>query len=497
MLRSASLVTIVVFALLILPARSVAAEGPSITGIPVPEMQSFDRIVTDLMAKWEVPGGAVAVAKDGKLVLAHGYGWADIDLKQLAQPDSLFRICSISKPVTAVTILKLVENGQLDIDAKAFKIIDQLKPLEGASVDPRIHNVTVRDLLQHSGGWDPSRSYDPMFALAHRAADAAGTPRPAGPEAIICYMLGQPLDFSPGAGYAYSNFGYCVLGRIIERITCQSYEQYVSTQILAPMGITGMRIGRTFLKDRAEKEVLYYDYPGANLVPSVFPGAAWLVPAPYGGWHQEALDSHGGWVASAIDLVQFASSIDGLKSPFFLKPETVRLMLSRPTLRVWASSSHYYALGWLVGPVGSSGMNWWHDGSLPGSRTILVRTYHGLAWAALFNTRPKEDSRFINEVDQGLWKAASEVATWPKHDLFPTMVTTTTQTEVKTVSSSLSSLSTITSPTVSEQAVPAPMGLILLTAGLAFISIVGIIYKLKRRAVGSRPEQLNIMCHLW
>ncbi len=88
------------------PTAPPPAETFPITGVAAPGMASFDRIIPDLMKKWGIPGGAVAVVKDGRLVLARGYGYAD-QAKQSVQPDALFRIASVSKPLTAVAILKL------------------------------------------------------------------------------------------------------------------------------------------------------------------------------------------------------------------------------------------------------------------------------------------------------------------------------------------------------------------------------------------------------
>jgi CubicO group peptidase (beta-lactamase class C family) len=399
-----------------------AGQQISITGIPVPGMESFDRFMTNLMAMYDIPGAAVAVVKDGRLVFAHGYGLADKENNQLVQPESLFRIASISKPITAVTVLKLVEEGKLDLDAKVFCapggscLLEHLQPPPGRTVlDQRIYNITVRMLLQHSGGWDRSRSGDPMFRpITTRAAQAVGVPEPPSCDVIIRYMLGQWLDFEPGTGYAYSNFGYCVLGRVIEKVTGQGYEDYVKENVLKPMGIKRMRIGRTKLEERAEGEVRYYDYQN-RVVQSVFPGQG-LVPAPYGAWYHEALDAHGGWIASAIDLLRFVTAVDGRRPPAFLKPETVRLMISRPELPYWQGSSFWYGMGWLVRPVRGDA-NWWHDGALTWSTfALLVRTYHGLSWAALFNTWPSQ--AFGNEVDRVLWQAAGEVTEWPTHDLF-------------------------------------------------------------------------------
>ena len=143
-----------------------------------------------------------------------------------------------------------------------------------------------------------------VMPTTKRAAQAAGVPPPARCEIVIRYMLGQRLDFEPGTGYAYSNFGYCVLGRVIEKITGQGYEEYVKTTVLQAMGVNRMRIGRTLPEGRADGEVRYYDYPGAPLRERVFPGMG-QCPGPYGSFYLEAMDSHGAWIASALDLMRF------------------------------------------------------------------------------------------------------------------------------------------------------------------------------------------------
>ena len=413
---------VVIIVLIVCAANLGAGQGALLAQTTVPSIPSFDRIVTGLMLKNGIPGGAAAVAKDGRLVMARGYGLADVELNQLVQPDSLFRICSVSKPITAVAILKLVEEGRLDLDAKAFRMLDHLKPPTEASVDPRIYDITIRQLLQHSGGWDSRRPdvLDPVF-IPQKAAKEVGAPSPANPETLIRYVLGQRLDFDPGTRYAYSNFGYCVLGRIVEKITGQSYEQYVKSEVLRPIGITRIRIGHTFLAGRAEGEVRYYDYPKAPLVESVFPNVTGRIPAPYGQVCIETSDSCGGWIASAIDLVRFAIAIDGRRPPALLRSETLQLMTARPPPPLWVGTFYYYGLGWDITPIAGTTGRWWHTGSLPGSFSILVRTHDGYAWAALFNSAPEwgpSVTKFYNELNQSLWQAAREVTEWPAHDLF-------------------------------------------------------------------------------
>ena len=413
--RRGALLLVVLAAGLVACGGQGGSDGGTTT--KVTPAQSFAKVIPPLMTKWGLPGGAVALVKDGKLVMAEGYGLADKDGSVAATADSLFRIASLSKPVTAAAVLKLVEAGLLGLDDKAFAVLSDLEPPPGAAPDPRLSDITVRDLLQHSGGWDRDASFDPMFKSREIAA-AMGVATPPDAETIIRYMMGQPLDFTPGTKYVYSNFGYCVLGRIIERVSGTTYAAYVQEAILGPAGIGRMELGRSLGADRATGEVAYYDYPGAPLAPSVFTEAGDLVPWPYGGFAIEPMDSHGGWIASAVDLLRFITAVDGLATrPDVLQASTVALMTARPSLPDWASSDWYYALGWQVRPT-STGANWWHTGSLPGTATIMVRASNGLAWAALFNMRPEAADTFLSELDSALWTAVNGVTDWPTADLF-------------------------------------------------------------------------------
>ena len=125
---------------------------------------AFDREVEAFMSARKVPGGALAVVKDRQLVYARGYGFADRERQIPAKPDSLFRIASVTKPFTAVAVMKLVEQGKLALDAKAFPLLN-LQPAVQSFRDPepRLRDITVRQLLQHTGGWDRDKSFDPMF----------------------------------------------------------------------------------------------------------------------------------------------------------------------------------------------------------------------------------------------------------------------------------------------------------------------------------------------
>ncbi len=386
---------------------------------------SFDRTITDFMEARRFPGGSLAVVKDRRLVYAKGYGWADRDRNIPVRPDTLFRIASISKPFTAAAVLKLVERHQVNLQDKAFEAAGLLSMAEAGSIrDERLPRITVQQLLQHTAGWDRDHSGDPMFQWKKiaRALKLSGPPEP---RSIIRSMLGRKLDFSPGERYAYSNFGYCVLGRLIEKISGQSYESFVRQSLLEPAGIKRMRLGATL--QAAPNEARYYTADNAT-GESVFPNTPRRVPEPYGTFSVEVMDAHGGWLATAVDLVRFAAALDDPQHRQLLQPDTLRQMYAPPPPPAWrkkdgALESAYYGCGWMVRPVGHNGRaNDWHTGSLPGTSTLLVRRHDGLDWAVLFNQRSEQNKLPDNAIDGALHRAAADVPRWPQHDLFPNLL---------------------------------------------------------------------------
>jgi N-acyl-D-amino-acid deacylase len=390
---------------------------------PDPHFLSFDQAMIAFMEKRKIPGGALAVVKEGRLVYAQGYGYADRERKERVRATSLFRIASISKPFTAIALMKLVQEGRggLTLETKAFPYLSLSPVLErGKQPDPRLNEITLRQLLQHTAGFDRDKSGDPMFEPIH-IAKVVGAPAPATPETIIRYMLGKPLDFDPGTRYAYSNFGYCVLGRVIEKATGKPYETYVREEILAPLKIRRMRIGKSLLSGRANGEVKYYQ-ENLGVTRSVFTPSEEVAWA-YGGFYLEAMDAHGGWIGSAVDLARFAAALD--TSTTALNAEITKALYALPPPPVWRTpqgeaNDYYYGLGWLVRPLGRNGKaNYWHNGSLPGTYTLLVRRSDGLSWVALFNQRSEGGMPSDREIDPALHLAANAVKQWGNHDLFP------------------------------------------------------------------------------
>lgn len=376
------------------------------TGEVVPELKPFDRLLTSFLAEHGIPGASVCVSRNGKIIYARGFGWADAADERPVEPDSLFRIASVSKPITAVAIMRLVEQGKIALDDHPFKVIGRAQQLARSATDSRLERITIQHLLQHRAGWDRSESGDPMFQYRK----ISGIFAPVSHRATIDYMLRQPLDFAPGSKYAYSNFGYCLLGRVIEAVTGQTYEEYVQEHVLSLVGVTDMKIGRSLPRHRADREVSYYDVLGRQGIPVRDPTI--LVPQPYVIDH-EVMDSHGAWIASATDLVKFADALNDYGASPLLTATSIEAMFAPPSGS--EDEAAYYACGWMVRPVNDSA-NTWHMGQINGTSTLLVRRHDGLNWAVLFNQDGSLSAKGTpaSLIDPLMHDAARRVKAWPE-----------------------------------------------------------------------------------
>jgi CubicO group peptidase (beta-lactamase class C family) len=415
-------------ALALVAAAPSAHQSVVATGDTDPLLEPYDELMTTFMREHRPPGAALAVVKDARLVYARGFGYADVDKKEPVQPNSLFRIASVSKTITSTACFRLIEKQKLKLDAKVFELLG-FKPyaLPGSTVDPHLAKVTVRQCLQHTGGWDRDQAPDPMSSGSMRVfARALKAPLPLEPEQIIRYMMTRPLEFTPGTRYAYSNFGYCVLGRVIEKASGKPYGEFVQKEVLEPAGIRRMRLGKNLLRDRLPGEVKYYDAKKRTGLAISGPRIGQSAPLPYGVEAVETMDANGGWIASAIDLVRFATALENLTQGRLLNPESIRTMLARPEgppgrERNGKPKESYYGCGWDVRPVDPSRSRFtkWHSGLLAGSSTLLVSRSDRITWAVLFNSdSDAQGKQFADTIDPLLHGPADEIKKWPEHDLF-------------------------------------------------------------------------------
>lgn len=268
---------------LLLAINPVFAQTQPLTGKKVAGYEPIDQAMQEFMARIGAQAGTVAISKDGKLLFSHGYGYSDKAKSKQTRPDALFRIASVSKPITAAAIKNAIRDGELSFDTKAFEYLG-IKPPSGKEIaDPRILTITVRQLLNHRGGWDREKSFDPVFEF-RRVEQEFRLARAAGPRDVIQFMLTQPLQFAPGERSAYSNFGYIVLGRVLEKAMKKSFGECLEESIFKPLKITDIKLGHSSSSKRDPREVWY---PVGDYALSM-----------------EVMDANGGMIASAPALCQ-------------------------------------------------------------------------------------------------------------------------------------------------------------------------------------------------
>ena len=362
--------------------------------------------VNEFLQQWNLAGLTMSIVKDGKLVYAHGFGYADVIAKQQVTPGNLFRIASVSKLITAVAIMKLVERKAISLDSKVFGPNAILKDqVFNNVVDKRLYNITVRHLLAHAGGW--SLSYgDPAFNSLV-VLEKTGESGAATMDSYCRFVASRRLHFEPGTRSSYSNMGYMFLGKVIAAVTGQSYEDFVRNEVLKPAGITDMHIGKSYLAGRRFNEVKYYESEESPMVPA-FDGSGTLVPKPYGGNPIELLSSAGGWISSSLELAKLMAMIDGFKSyPDMLPQNLISQMVDNKFFRG--------PLGWKI--VKDNG-DWIRTGSMAGTSAIMKRQSNGFSWVVIINSSSWKGPRLPAYVNYMMGKIEKTITHWPKQDLF-------------------------------------------------------------------------------
>jgi len=370
-------------------------------------MQEFDNHITEFMKDWKIVGASVAVIKDEKLIYTKGFGYADKENKIETEPHHLFRVASVSKLITAIAIMKLVEAGKISLNDTVFGENGILNMSEYLDIkDKRVLNITVENLLNHSGGWSGKKA-DPMFRNIE-IARVMKKELPISTETIIEYVLkNKKLDFKPGTRASYSNVGYAVLGKIIEKTTGVTYETYITTHILNPIGIYDMHLGKSSINDLLENEVRYYGLPDERKVQSSIVENK-KVAKYYGGNSLESLEAAGAWIASATELAILLVYIDGyIKKTDILSPESVKKMTT--------VKRGMKPIGW----SGTDGKeNWWRSGTLSGTSALIKRQNNGISWVFIMNTTPKYGSKFTYRINHAVTNGLLTVHNWPTFDLF-------------------------------------------------------------------------------
>jgi len=325
---------------------SYGADRPA-SGTPNPKFDVLDQVIITFADRLDAGAATLAVNVDGKLVHSRGFGWRDQARKLPVPPDAMMRIASVSKPFTAVMVKELARREKLSFQTKAFAYLD-LQPPPGSQADPRLADITVQHLLQHKAGWDRNATFDPVFRVRD-VEKTLGLTQPATPVDVIRYMLDKPLQFAPGERSAYSNLGYCVLGRVIEKATGKPYADVLKELITEPLQIVDLKVGHTSSQRRDPKEVSY--------------------PVKDEAFSLDVMDAHGGLIASAPALCRFMQA---------------------------------YWIGGSPRPAGAKGAQYAFSGSLPGTTALVLQRPDGTDIAILYNNRR---NKFIDKDLDELRKA--------------------------------------------------------------------------------------------
>ncbi|HSZ33167.1 MAG TPA: serine hydrolase domain-containing protein [Puia sp.] len=364
----------------------------------ITDIKPIDELVNKFMAKYNVPGMSVSVTKDNRLVYSKSYGYADTSAHQPVTNSNLFRLASDSKQFTAVTIMRLLDQKKIAMTDKIFGEGAILGTAYGTKpYGTGITDITVSDLLHHTGGgWSADgnayNNYnDPMFSnLSMNNAQ------------LISWTLdNMPLDTLPNTRFEYSNFGFFLLARVIEKITGEAYAQAVQDLVLTPCGITDMRIAGNTLADRAQNEVVYYNQETQN---------------PYFGLNISRADGCAGWIASSVDLIKFNTRINQLNPATDLLSANAYTVMTSTT-----PASNGYACGWSVYPD-QEGFE--HEGALPGTssdqafQTLLMNPNNtgNFSFGIVVNTRSL-DNNYGTDLDNIFWHARPNISVWPSYDL--------------------------------------------------------------------------------
>lgn len=375
----------------------------------LPSTAQMERHIRNWMARNNIRGASLAVMKDERLIYCKGFGWADKEREREAEVGDIYRIASASKLITAIGIMKLCDEGRLTLDAKVFGEAGILNDPHLLDIkDKRAADITVRQLLNHTSGFS-RRLGDPMFRITDimrwEKMDASPTA-----DQLIAFQLRQRLRDKPGGSAQYSNIGYLVLSRVIEKVSGMGYEEYLQKHVLWPAGCYDMHIARNYYEQRHPYEVKYYGHDPGETIES-YDGSGRKLPREYGGNDIEGLQGAGAWVCSAVELLRLVASVDGLDGvPDILTPQSVAEMK-----RIARKGD--YALGWAR--YDSRSRSLVRTGTMSGTCAYIENRAGGLSYVFITNTSSYRGASFTNGIGRMVRDAMSKVKKWPSdRDLF-------------------------------------------------------------------------------
>jgi serine beta-lactamase-like protein LACTB, mitochondrial len=300
--------------LLLFPAARAAAQQaaqPAAT-LPAEKLKQIEALVAAEMARQKIPGMSVAVVAGGQPRWANGYGMQDVENNVPAKASTVYRLGSISKPITAVAVMQLFERGRLDLDAPVQKYCPAFPEKQWP--------VTTRQVLGHLSGIRHYKSNEEFNSTRFYASVADG----------LSMFKDDPLLFEPGTKYSYTTHGYSVLGCVVEGASGQKFADFVRENVFRPASMERIRVDSVadIIRDRAQG---YRITDKGELTNSPLADNSYKVPG-------------GGFVSTVEDLAKLAAALRAHK---LLKRETTELMYTRQKTKDGKDTS--YGLGWSVG----------------------------------------------------------------------------------------------------------------------------------------------------
>ena len=293
-----------------------------------------------------------AVLRDGDVLHTTALGMENPFESKAATTKTRFRLASVSKMLTSVAIMQLVNEGSIQLDQS---FAGQLG-LDGPFTDPRVAAVTVRELLSHTSGFGAAHGifFGHGVDTWQQAADNA---------------LGQTLQSDPGSAFQYSNTNFCLLGLLIESATGQSFESAIRERVLEPIG-NNAHMAPTF--DTEPGDAMHASSPGRN--------------------YMEALGPAGGWVATPLDVAKLADALRAdSPGPHLLDELTIDKMRVRLTVPVETpppANGWSYGLGLMLFGDGS----WGHTGTIESTHAVVVNRPDGLTVVILVSGKEPDDT---------------------------------------------------------------------------------------------------------
>lgn len=363
-------------------AISTAQPSVPVAGQSLPGLEAFDELMLATLAKNGYPGGTLAVGYQGRMVLNKAYGYAKKSMTGSTTPmavDQRMRIASMSKWITAVALLKAVDQGKLQLEQPLSEVLGWSQNPRDYT-DPRVLKITIRHLLQNHAGWTIDRANDPMFERV-----------PPCPGRAQSWVSRIKLDADPGQLYSYGNINFCLVQLALEKATGQAYVDFVKAHIEQPLGISSweMASGRG---SAAEPDYVSTQGLDGN---------------PYTQVDMQALGAAGAWTSSASDYVRFLSGVRGYQGKTLLTPELIAQMIQRPTAPESVGKPIYYGLGVNIRVLEGGHYNAWHTGSLAGTTSFGASYAGGWTVFAVFNRRLPKETRdaAAAEFDRAIYQA--------------------------------------------------------------------------------------------